>query len=104
MLGTTAMGFAKGSTHLTICCFVARIGEFVEVDQSDMACPTPSQKYFCFSEFFTCRLTQITPKSPAIPPHSEGRCATSRTRSGKRWTRMRRWTIGAEADGEVVWS
>jgi hypothetical protein len=73
-------------------------------DQSHLACPTPLQKYFCFSEFFPCRLTQITPKSPAIPPHTEGRCATSRTRSGVRWTRMRRWTIGAEADGEVVWS
>jgi hypothetical protein len=49
MLGTTAMGFAKGSTH-PICRFRARIGKFAEADQSDLACPDPWQKYFCFSE------------------------------------------------------
>jgi hypothetical protein len=44
------MGFAKGSTHPTICRFVSRIGEFVEADQSDVACPALYKKYFCFSE------------------------------------------------------
>jgi hypothetical protein len=50
MLGTTAMGFAKSSTHPTICRFVTRIGEFIEADQSDLAYPAPLQNYFCFSE------------------------------------------------------
>jgi hypothetical protein len=33
--------------------------------------------------------TQISCMSPAVPSHSEGRLATSRTRGGMRWTRRR---------------
>ena len=49
--------------------FRPEASQFVEGDRSDLARPIPFVKYFCFSEFFTCRLTQITPISPAIPPH-----------------------------------
>src|ERR1700722_18717039 len=46
---------------------------------------------FGFSEFF------LTPNpnqqySDLVPPHSEGRCATSRTQGGMRWTRAARLT------------
>jgi hypothetical protein len=34
----------------------------------------------------------------------EGRWPSSRTLGGMRWTRQRRKTSGAQADGEVVWS
>ena len=35
---------------------------------------------------------------------TEGRCATSSTRDGMRWTRQRAQTKRAKADGEIVWS
>jgi hypothetical protein len=35
---------------------------------------------------------------------TEGRCATSSTRDGMRWTRQRAHTKRAKADGEIVWS
>jgi hypothetical protein len=50
-LGTTAMGFAKGSIHPTICRFVARIREFIEADQSDLACPTLCKNSSVFPNF-----------------------------------------------------
>ncbi len=43
----------------------------------------PLQKYSVFPK------TQISCISPAVPSHSEGRLATSRTRGGMRWTRRR---------------
>ena len=42
---------------------------------------------------------------PAVPPPQEGRIAiVTDVGSGMRWTRMRRKTSGAIADGEGVWS
>jgi hypothetical protein len=38
------------------------------------------------------------------PDPKEGRCATSSTRDGSRWTLMALLTKALEADGEVVWS
>jgi hypothetical protein len=51
----------------------------------------------------------VTPKSAAdfapSRPHQEGRFAiVTNVGSGMRWTRWRRKTSGANADGEVVWS
>jgi hypothetical protein len=67
IFGTTAMGFAKCSTHPTICRFVARIGEFVEPDQSDLACPThPSRNISVFPNFSLA----AWPKSLLNPPPS----------------------------------
>jgi len=40
----------------------------------------------------------------ARPDPLEGRCATSSTRVGMRWTRMVLLTRAPDADGEVVWS
>jgi hypothetical protein len=40
----------------------------------------------------------------ARPGPKEGRCATSPTRAGMRWTRRHDLTKRADADGEVVWS
>jgi hypothetical protein len=62
------------------------------------ACPALFAKIFWFSE----RPNQVY--IPTIPSHTEGRCATSRTRSGMRWTRMVHLTRAPDADGEVVWS
>src|SRR5882672_10413315 len=75
------------------------------------------QKYFCF------RLTQITSRTFAIPPHQRGVSRSSETRGGMRWTRRRQarnvmqggfertreqsndaLTNDVAADGEVVWS
>jgi hypothetical protein len=41
---------------------------------------------------------------PSIPSHYEGRCATSTTRGGMRWTRRVLLTRAPEAYGEGVWS
>jgi hypothetical protein len=38
------------------------------------------------------------------PDPKEGRCATSSTRGGERWTRMAPLTKAPDADGEGVWS
>jgi hypothetical protein len=55
------------------------------------------QKYFGFSEVqITLMICHPIPK--------EGRCATSSTRDGERWTRMAPLTKALEADGEGVWS
>ena len=46
-------------------------------------------------------------KSPYIPPRPvppKGRCATSSTRGGMRWTLTVLLTRAPDADGEVVWS
>jgi hypothetical protein len=40
----------------------------------------------------------------AIPSHTEGRCATSRTRGRMQWTLKVLLTRALEADGEGVWS
>ena len=76
-----------------------------------------------FEKYFRSRLTQITSRTPAVPPHSRGVSRSSRTRGGMRWTRQR-WareamagrvdkacersldalTRDVAADGEVVWS
>ena len=42
--------------------------------------------------------------SSRCPASARGAYASSRTWGGMRWTRMRRKTSGANADGEVVWS
>jgi hypothetical protein len=72
MLGATAMGFAKCSTHPTICRFVSRIGEFVEADQVDLACPARPQKIFLFFRIFRLPPGPNHFHIPAIPPHTEG--------------------------------
>ena len=41
---------------------------------------------------------------PFIPPHQKGRCATSSTRGGMRWTLMVSLTEAPEADGQDVWA
>src|SRR5579871_5627194 len=42
---------------------------------------------------------------PAVPPRREGRIAiVTNVGCGMRWTRWRRMTGAAEADGEVVWA
>src|SRR5258708_37063458 len=61
-------------------------------------CPALSEKIFWFSE----TANQVYIRS--IPLHTEGRCATSRTRSGMRWTRIVPLTRAPDADGEVAWS
>ena len=55
------------------------------------------QKYFCFP------LTQISSLIRTVSFRQEGRCATSSTRGGMRWTLLAHLTNGADADGEVVW-
>jgi hypothetical protein len=47
---------------------------------SDLPVQPFSQKYFA------SRFNQISFLIPAIPSHTEGRCAASRTRVGMRWT------------------
>jgi hypothetical protein len=61
-------------------------------------CPALFAKIFWFSE----RANQFFIR--AIPFHTEGRCATSPTRSGMRWTLTVLLTRALDADGEVVWS
>src|SRR6266481_8659917 len=64
---------------------------FVEPDQRDLGRPVVLEKYFCFTEYPNqCMLQSSLP--------SEGRCATSSTRDGMRWTRRRRKT-GAASRG-----
>jgi hypothetical protein len=48
--------------------------------------------------------TRIMAIIPAVPPRHEGRCASSRTRGGMRWTRSHCQTCNANVDGEGVWS
>ena len=64
-----------------------RTGRQISDFQNFLLTPTPNQHY-----------------SDLVPPHSEGRCATSRTRSGMRWTLAARLTGEPDADGKVVWS
>src|SRR6476646_833881 len=67
----------------------ARGAEFVETDQRDLPCPVLVEKIFRFSRranhFYNSRR----------PDPQEGRCATSSTRAGMRWTRMALLTNGA---------
>jgi hypothetical protein len=57
------------------------------------------QKYFAFP------VGQIKFTTRHVPPRSEGRIAiVTDVGRGMRWTRQRRKTSGADADGEVVWS
>jgi hypothetical protein len=61
---------------------------------TDLPVQPPSKKYFCFSE------TQISAISVAIPASLEGRIAiVTDVGLGMRWTRQRRKTGGAFADG-----
>src|SRR5437667_8924150 len=62
-----------------------------------MACPAPFAKIFLFQP----EANQFTDSRRPVP--KEGRCATSSTRGGMRWTRAVRLTKRAAADGEVVW-
>ncbi len=64
-------------------------GEFVEPDQADATCPVPCEKIFRL----TRRANHFYNSRRPVP--KEGRCATSSTREGMRWTRRRRKTSGA---------
>jgi hypothetical protein len=55
-------------------------------------------------KYFSSRFDQISFLLSAIPSHTEGRCATSRTRGGMRWTLTVHLTKAPDADGEGVWS
>jgi hypothetical protein len=64
-------------------------GEFIVPDQADATCPVLSQKIFRL----TRRANHFYNSRRPVP--KEGRCATSSTREGMRWTRLRRETNGA---------
>src|SRR5882724_2207800 len=68
---------------------VAPNGEFIEPDQADATCPVPCEKIFRL----TRRANHFYNSRRPVP--KEGRCATSSTREGMRWTRLRRETNGA---------
>jgi hypothetical protein len=55
------------------------------------------KKYFCFTESKSVLYSRLSRPT-------EGRCATSSTRGGMRWTRKVLLTRAFDADGEGVWS
>jgi hypothetical protein len=59
---------------------------------------SPSRKNILLFRIFG--ISYIPPRP--VPP--EGRCATSSTRGGMRWTLMVLLTRALDADGEVAWS
>ena len=90
MFSTTAMGFAKGSTHPAICCLTGKTLN---------SCPAPFAKIFTFpfypNHFYI----------PRRPVPNEGRIAiVTDVGNGMRWTLAVRLTKRADAGGEVVWS
>ena len=64
-------------------------GDFIEPDQADATCPVLPTKIFRL----TRRANHFYNSRRPVP--KEGRCATSSTRKGMRWTRRRRKTSGA---------
>ena len=73
--------------------FARRANHFVF---SEMACPAPFAKIFPFAP----DPNQFNVSHRPVP--KEGRCATSSTRGGMRWTWAAHLTNGAAAYGEVV--
>jgi hypothetical protein len=102
---------------------LARTGEFPQALQLDSICPVPFEKVsallgksrmsamrklpvvlFCRRQH-TLRRSPDTPHIAVVPRPQEGRFAiVTDVGCGMRWTRWRRKTSGAGADGEVVWS
>ena len=76
---------------------------------AQLICPTG-----CFANCLSSPFAKNISLSPSgksslqarpVPPHTEGRFAiVTDVGRGMRWTRQRRKTSGAHADGEVVWS
>ena len=48
--------------------------------------------------------SKISRMFATVPPHQRGVSRSSRTWGGMRWTRSRRQTTDAGADGQAVWS
>src|SRR5712691_3217608 len=76
----------------------ARKSQFREPIQRDLGRPVPREKIIRFvlspNQWFPLR----------IPARSEGRTRRHGRWAGMRWTRERRETSAAHADGEIVWS
>ena len=87
-------------------CFVSRASEISRPGRDKTTRranhPKPvqtfAQKYFAFA------VGQITDLTSRVSPDERGGSRSSRTRGGMRWTRWRRMTNAAVADGEAVWS
>src|SRR6266550_2527448 len=74
--------------------FARRANHFVF---SEMACPAPFAKIFCFAP----EANQFTDLHRPVPQRGGSR--SSRTRGGMRWTRQRARRTRPAAYGEVVW-
>ena len=94
MFRTTAMGFAKRSTD-PIGCPSGKSGPSSDFGFSFVQ--PLLKKYFCFTESKSVLYSRLSHPT-------EGRCATSSTRGGMRWTRKVLLTRAFDADGEGVWS
>ena len=78
----------------------ARKSKFAEWNQTGWLVQDPRAK------IFRLPIAENPHYLDNIPPRfSEGRIANvTRREAGMRWTRMCQVTIGADADGEIVWS
>jgi hypothetical protein len=94
-------GFAFGQNSVPLPALESVRGKsnFVSDIRPIWVVQTDSEKFPAFA------VGQISASTPAVPRPQEGRFAiVTNVGRGMRWTRQRRKTGGAFADGEVVWS